>query len=193
MIGDRQPRFGRDMVALFSRIVLTGFMGAGKSTVGQLLAQRMEWAFLDLDRYIESSAGATARELFARRGESAFRKLESEALALAMEASKTIVALGGAAIDASENQLLLSNADRTLVVFLDAPFATLIERCLVQERGGTAPYRPLLHQTEVALARFSTRRSLYESHASYVVDVADRSAEEVASVIWNTAGRRTNE
>lgn len=179
-------------VAPFSRIVLTGFMGAGKSTVGQLLSRKMGWAFVDLDRYIESSAEATAIDLFASRGEAAFRRLESDALALALEESKTIVALGGAAIDATQNQLLLSNNDRTLVVFLDAPFTTLIERCLVQERNGLGPYRPLLHQTEVARARYSIRRSLYYDHASFSVDVADRSAEEVALLIWNAVDRRMN-
>lgn len=145
---------------------------------------------LDLDEYIEESAGAPARDLFASRGESAFRKLESDALALALERSQTIIALGGAIIDAPENQLLLAKPNHTLIVFLDAPFATLIERCLVQERSGRGPYRPLLHKTEVAHARYSMRRSLYQDHAAFAVDVADRSAEEVAFLIWNTTGRR---
>lgn len=171
----------------FSRIVLTGFMGAGKSTVGHLLSRTMRWAFLDLDKCIEDSAGATARDIFAHRGESAFRKLETDALALAMEESKRVIALGGAAIDATENQLLLSNDRQALIVFLDAPFATLIERCLVQERIAMAPYRPLLHQPEIAHERFLVRRSLYQSHASLAVDVVNRSAEEVALFIWSAA------
>lgn len=178
------------MAPSLSRIVLTGFMGAGKSTVGLLLSRKMGWAFLDLDHYIESSAGATAKDLFANRGEAAFRKLESDALALALEESKTIVALGGAAIDATENQLLLSNDKDILIVFLDAPFATLIERCLVQELSGQAPYRPLLHQKPLAYSRFSLRRSLYQSHASFVVEVAERSAEEVAFLIWKAINSR---
>jgi shikimate kinase len=102
----------------------------------------------------------------------------------------TIIAMGGAAIDAIENQHLLTNRNHTLVVFLDAPFATLIERCLVQERSGRAPYRPLLHQTEVADARFSIRRLLYQSHASFTVDVTDRPAEEVASLVWDKVRSR---
>lgn len=178
------------LAAPFSRIVLTGFMGAGKSTVGQLLSRAMRWGFLDLDQYIESFAGATARDIFTGRGESAFRRLESDALALAMEGTETIIALGGAAIDATENHLLLLNSRHTLIVFLDAPFATLMERCLVRECSGTAPYRPLLHQTERAYERFLFRRSLYQGRASIAVDVVDRSAEEVALLIWNTACKR---
>ena len=174
----------------YSRMVLTGFMGAGKSTVGHLLPRKLGWAFLDLDKHIESSAGATAKDLFASRGESAFRKLESEALAFALGRSETITALRGAAIDATENQRLLASSKDTLVVFLDAPFAILIERCLVQQRSGRAPYRPLLHQTDVAHTRFSVRRSLFQDHAAFAVEVANRTAEGVAFLIWNTAGGR---
>ena len=63
------------------RIVLTGFMGAGKTTVGRLLAESLGWEFLDLDAHIEQRTGATVPELFARDGEPAFRRLESTALA----------------------------------------------------------------------------------------------------------------
>ena len=62
------------------RIVLTGFMGAGKSTVGPLLAQRLGWEFLDADTAIESHAARTIAEIFAQHGEAAFRTLEAEAI-----------------------------------------------------------------------------------------------------------------
>src|SRR5215469_11655605 len=87
-----------------TRVVLTGFMGAGKSTVGQLLAKRTGWAFLDLDDEIEVTTGRGARELFAGLGESAFRQLESELLAGALQRSQIILAAGGAAIDMEHNQ-----------------------------------------------------------------------------------------
>ena len=172
----------------FSRIVLTGFMGAGKTTVGQLLAQTMGWTFLDVDQHIERSAGASAQDLFATRGETAFRNLETDALAFALEQSDTIIALGGAAIDAVANRLLLANSVGSRIVFLDAPFATLIDRCLIQERSSRAPYRPLLHQTELAHARYLVRRSLYLDCASFVVAVAERTAQEVAFLIGDTMG-----
>ena len=148
----------------------------------------MAWTFLDVDRHIENSAGATARELFTALGETAFRKLESDTLAFALEQSSTIIALGGAAIDAPANQLLLAQSAHTLVVFLDAPFPTLIERCLMQERNGPAPYRPLLHKAGTAHTRFLTRRALYAKHASLTVDVAERAAEEVERLIQYAAG-----
>lgn len=164
-------------------------MGAGKSTVGELLAQRMRWSFLDLDPYIEASAGMAAKDIFAAQGESAFRTLESDALAFSLSQSNTIVALGGAAIDKPSNQLLLGGSLETLIVFLDAPFTTLIERCLVQERNGPSPFRPLLHNTETASARFPVRRALFAACASLIIDVAERTPEEVELLIWTELGK----
>src|SRR5277367_3308842 len=77
------------------RLVLTGFMGAGKSTIGRILASRLNWAFLDLDTHLEQRTGATIPELFALHGEARFRRLESTALASALSHSNTILALGG--------------------------------------------------------------------------------------------------
>lgn len=176
----------------YCRVVLTGFMGAGKSTVGQLLARKMDWAFLDVDRQIEASTGTTARELFARLGERAFRDLESDVLTSCLARSNSIIAPGGAAIDMPRNQQALASSPATLVVFLDAPFATLIERCLLQESRGGSTYRPLLHNTEAALERFSFRRSLYSAHARLTVDVAERSPDEIVLQIAEAMVRHKN-
>lgn len=172
----------------FSRLLLTGFMGAGKSTVGRLLAPRMNWAFLDLDESIEASAGATAETLFVTLGEATFRQLESDALASSLQRSETIIAVGGAAIDMERNQLLLLNNPHSLRVFLDAPFETLLERCLLQERRGSATYRPLLHRTDVALARYSVRRSLYGAHAHLTINVAEEAPGDIALRICDAVG-----
>ncbi len=173
----------------FSRLVLTGFMGSGKSTVGQVLATQMDWAFLDLDEHIEASAGVTAKTLFATLGEAAFRELECDALASSLERSETIVAVGGAAIDMARNQQLLRSSRDSLIVFLDAPFETLIERCLIQERRGDSTYRPLLHRPDIALARYSVRRLLYSAHAHLTIDVGEQTPDEVARRICDSMGR----
>jgi shikimate kinase len=166
-----------------SRLMLTGFMGAGKSTVGELLAGQIHWAFLDVDKHIEQSAGATAANLFAALGVPGFRSLESDALSHALGQSDTVVALGGAAIDLPRNQQLLALSPDTMIVFLDAPFATLIERCQQQAQRGDSTYRPLLKNLEVAHARFMTRRSLYTAHCHLTIDVAKKNPNEVAIAI----------
>jgi shikimate kinase len=166
------------------RIVLTGFMGAGKSTVGPMLADKLGWAFLDVDTQIEESAGTSARDLYAALGETAFRELECDTLASCMQRANAVVAPGGAAIDLPRNRLALASARDTLIVFLDAPFATLIGRCVLEEQNGGGTYRPLLHKLEVAQARYSARRELYAAQAQLVVDVAERSPETIVSQIW---------
>jgi len=165
------------------RVVLTGFMGAGKSTIGHLLADRIGWEFLDLDTHIEVTAGKSAKELFAKVGESGFRQLESEILAIALQRSRLILAPGGAVIDRNENRHALASSVDSFIVFLDAPFHTLVERCLEQERAGHATYRPILHHTALAAARYKSRRLLYAAHAQIRIDVGANSPEDAVELI----------
>jgi shikimate kinase len=161
-------------------------MGAGKSTVGQLLASELDWDFLDVDKQIEASEGMSAKELFAALGEAAFRIMESDVLVSCMSRPNAIIAPGGAAIDFPRNRQVLASRSNTLIVFLDAPFETLIARCLLDEQRGCATYRPLLHMTDMALARFSARRSLYSAHADLTIDVAEPSPDGIVSLICET-------
>src|SRR6185437_695648 len=138
------------------RLVLTGFMGAGKSTIGRLLASRLGWSFLDLDTHLEQRAGATIPELFERHGEAHFRRLESTALASALSRSNTVLALGGGTPEGLTNRLLLEQIPATLTIFLDAPFPVLFDRCMMQEIS-----RPVLEDPEAAQLRFQKRHPLY--------------------------------
>jgi shikimate kinase len=166
------------------RIVLTGFMGAGKSTVGLLLAGRTGWDFLDLDTHLETTTKTSARALFEALGEIGFRQLESDLWASALQRSQAIIAPGGAVIDKTANQNILRESVGSFIVFLDAPFQLLIDRCLQQEQQGSATYRPLLHKTEIARARYEERRVLYANHAQRVIDVGDKAPELVAQEVW---------
>ena len=93
------------------RIVLTGFMGAGKSTVGRILAARLRWPFLDIDSLITTEHGRTVAQIFADHGEEHFRRLEAEATARVLdpahEYSQAVVALGGGAIETEAIRELL--------------------------------------------------------------------------------------
>lgn len=175
------------------RIVLTGFMGAGKSTVGRLLADRTGWEFLDLDTHIETTTRRSARELFDTLGETGFRQLECDLWGSVMQRTRAIIAPGGAVIDKPANQSILAGSLDSFVVFLNAPFQMLIDRCLQQEREEGGTYRPLLNKTEIARARYMERSVLYVSHAHWVFDVTDKSPDVVAQGIWDTvfAMRRT--
>jgi shikimate kinase len=148
-------------------------MGAGKSTIGRLLAARLGWEFLDLDTHLESRTGATIPDLFARHGEAHFRRLESTALASALGRSRTVLALGGGTPEGITNRLLIEQTPDTLSVFLDAPFPTLFDRCMLQEIA-----RPVLADPVEAERRFARRRPLYIRMARLTVDTSALSPEE---------------
>lgn len=160
------------------RLVLTGFMGVGKSTVGPILAHRLGWTFLDLDTHIEDRSGAPIPELFSREGEQTFRRLESTALASALRRPETVLALGGGAPETLTNRLLLEQTPGTLVLFLDASFPTLFDRCMLQNID-----RPVLADPATAQARFAQRQPLYRRLARHTIDTTDRTPQSVADAI----------
>jgi shikimate kinase len=168
------------------RIVLTGFMGSGKTSVGSMLAERLGWRFLDLDAEIERRDGRTVPAVFAESGEAHFRKLETAALATLLGQRRVVVALGGGAPEELGNRLLLEQTPRTAVVYLEAPLETLLERCELDDtRTGTA-VRPLLAQAE---QRFAARRHLYERIAAHRIATASRSIEAATDAILETLSR----
>ena len=183
--GDLSSRLNLNVVNdEIHRIVLTEFMGAGKSTVGLLLAGQTGWDFIDLDTRMETATNRNARALFDALGETGFRQLESDFWAASLQQMRTVIARGGAVIDETANQRVLAKSAGSFVVFLDAPFQTLIDRCLREEQQVGATYRPLLHKIEIAQARYIKRRVLYTNHAHRVIDVSDKSPESVAQDIW---------
>jgi len=163
------------------RLVLTGFMGAGKSTIGRILAARLNWNFLDLDAHLEARTGATIPELFARHGEAHFRRLESAALASALGRSSTILALGCGTPEELTNRLLLEQTPGTFTIFLDAPFPTLFDRCMLQDIA-----RPVLEDPAAAQIRFAHRHPLYRRLAALTIDTADLTPDQTVEAILAT-------
>ncbi len=166
-------------------VALTGFMGSGKSTVGWLLAQQLEWTFIDVDREIETRFSCPASSLFHDLGEVAFRLIEAEVMAESLSLTRTVVALGGAAVDLPENQKLLHSQYAGLLVFLDGDFDMLMNRCLREADSEISTYRPLLRQREKALARFTARRQWNMTNAGVRINVESRSCGEISQEIAN--------
>jgi shikimate kinase len=172
------PTEGVTIPSHLKRLVLTGFMGAGKSTVGRLLAARTGWTFLDLDTHLEARAGATIPQLFQRHGEARFRRLESTALASALAASHTILALGGGTPEELTNRLLIEQTPGTFTIFLDAPFPTLFDRCMLQDIA-----RPVLQDPTAAEQRFARRHPFYTRLAQLTLDTSYLSPETTVDSI----------
>lgn len=169
------------------RIALTGFMGAGKSTVGRLLAEQLGWHFIDVDAEVERTHGCTIAAMFERDGEEAFRRCESAALARALGRSHAIIALGGGAPERITNRLLLEQTPDTAVVFLDAPFSVLFDRCVMQEG---AAVRPVLMDAEAAAERFRLRTPLYRRCAQHHLRTEELSPRATADAILHLLQRQ---
>lgn len=159
------------------RILLTGFMGAGKTTVGGLVAERLGLPFRDLDRMVEERSGKSVRAIFESAGEAAFRRLEREAFEAACALDPVVVALGGGTLSAPGG---LERARRAgLVVWLHPPFATIVRR--IGALGKTD--RPLFADEASALALYRERLPAYRQ-ADLAVEVGpDEQASEVAARI----------
>ena len=140
-------------------VFLTGFMGAGKTSVGGALARRLGWRFVDLDRLIEAAEGSSIRNLFEQRGEPGFRKAESTALRLLLAEMKrspaTVAALGGGTLTLARNRQRLRQHGGPLV-FLEAPLRTLYRRC---RRAGRQ--RPLFAHYQQFRQLYQTRLPFY--------------------------------
>ncbi|MEO7794690.1 MAG: shikimate kinase [Thermoanaerobaculia bacterium] len=167
------------------RIFLTGFMGAGKTSVGKRLAARLGWPFVDLDDEIEKLAGVSVREIFDLAGEGRFREIESRALGETLRQDPVVVATGGGTLTFPRNLAAASAAG--LVVWLNPEFATLTRR--VGGRGKKD--RPLFRDESTVLALYRERLPAY-ALADLKVDVAaNESAEEVAARIGLLVAERT--
>lgn len=166
------------------RIVLTGFMGSGKSTVGPLIAERLGWRFIDVDDVIEAEAGTTIAQIFAQQGESAFRDRERATIERLAQEENLVLALGGGAIEREETRSLLLNATGTLLIHLEVELETTLARC-----GGTEGTRPVLADEANLAARYQRRLPLYRTaHVSIRAD--DKTPPEVADAVMSAAGLR---
>jgi shikimate kinase len=172
--------------AALRRIVLTGFMGSGKTTVGPLVAARLGWSFVDVDDVIEAEAGVTIAEIFARHGEAVFRKQEHETIARLAAGDALVLALGGGAIEHAATRTLLLTTPGTLLVHLEVELATTLKRC-----QGTEQTRPILADQANLESRYQRRVPLYRmAHLSIPVDAL--TPDEAVEAILRAARLGTN-
>ena len=160
------------------RVILIGPMGSGKTTIGQLIAKRLDIAFRDTDQVIEGETGRTVSDIFLEDGEDAFRLLEKSVLRNELLSDGTVLALGGGAPISMDAQSAL-RAIASPVVYLDISLAT------VAPRIGFNRDRPLLlHDPRGQWQTLmEARRPIYESIADTVIDVNTKSETEIVDEI----------
>jgi shikimate kinase len=160
-------------------VVLVGFMGAGKTSVGLSLSQRLGWHFQDLDSRIESRERRSIPEIFHELGEAAFRRAEQSALQellSEMGVTPMVAALGGGTFVQADNFALIARAG-VASVFLDAPVKELWLRC---QSGDNS--RPLRKDQNQFRQLYEARRPLYMK-AGLCVDTSGKDVETVAREI----------
>ena len=163
--------------SLKKNIALTGFMAVGKSVVGRRLARRLKQRFVDLDQAIKETEGMKVQEIFKRKGEAYFRKVEKQILKELLRHNGQVIATGGGAIMDEENLRLLKQ--KSLLICLTAPFKTLLQR------SGTGKERPLLKgdNRQKRIEGLLRRREKSYAQAHLSIDTSDLSVGEVVEKI----------
>lgn len=158
-------------------IILCGFMGSGKTTVGMELAKIMGRRFVDTDDMIEKEQGIAIKAIFAVHGEDYFRDLEWECCKKISDLKNCVVSTGGGAITFDRNVDALKKGGK--IVFLDADFDVICQRI------GNSKTRPLFQDRAKAKALYDERKAKYMNAADYVIDgnmSARKTAMEIADI-----------
>ncbi|MBQ4465810.1 MAG: shikimate kinase [Oscillospiraceae bacterium] len=155
-------------------IFLCGFMGCGKSTIGQKLAKKLNVPFTDMDEYIEQQAGKTIPEIFAQEGEEHFRDLETGAVRDLSE-REGVIACGGGAMLRDINAKIA--AEHGIVLFLDVPFRTCYLRIANTDR-------PIVRRSsrQELYNLYRKRRGVYRRHSTHQIDAGQSATVMVQKI-----------
>lgn len=157
-------------------LVMVGFMGAGKTTIGRRLARRLGYFFLDMDNFIVREENKEISEIFSEHGELFFRQMETNLLRRLISVENTIVSTGGGVVGTEGNFELLRKIGTT--VYLKAPREDIIERLKRSQ------HRPLVQENleETVFSLMKKRAPLYEQ-ADHIIETQGLTPHQIASQI----------
>ncbi|HHT9111270.1 MAG TPA: shikimate kinase [Candidatus Brocadiaceae bacterium] len=163
-------------------IILIGFRGTGKTSIGRILGRELDMKFTDADEYLEKREGKTIKDIFAEGGEKLFRDIEVQVIAELSLLNNTIIATGGGAVLRGENVRRLKK--HGIMILLDADVDTVYKRISkdihTQQRRPSLTNRDTYEEIEYLLAY---RRPIYDRIADFVVETTHGSPREVARKI----------
>lgn len=165
------------------KIILVGYMAVGKSTIGKIMAQKMNFRHQDLDELIEKEENLTINEIFNQKGEIYFRKVEHLLFKSLVESNESLIISTGGGTPCYANNHLMLNGNGIVSVYLSAPIALLFERLLKGKES-----RPLVaNQSEEEIKEFIAKnlfeRSYYYNQSKYKVEVIGKMPNEIADEI----------
>ncbi|RPA61281.1 shikimate kinase [Aerococcus agrisoli] len=165
-------------------IILTGFMGVGKTTVGRTLAEDLAVPFVDMDTYIEEQEGKSISDIFAEGGESLFRQIELGVLKKLLqnpELENAVISTGGGVVETAECRQLLKDQDQ--VFYMQDVFETSWRR--ISRHNPAKAQRPLVkvNTRKDMLAKYNRRIPLYLESATHTLDVQQSNAYQTAKTI----------
>lgn len=163
-------------------LVLVGFMGSGKTTIGRRLAEDLDFGFIDLDEEIERTANCSISEIFANEGEQKFREYEHQILLRCQGVNKQIISTGGGIIERAENRALLRKTG--FVIWLIANLRETLERTA---HSNNRPLLKVENMKEVVRCLIRTRYPLYEEVADLHIYTNNLSPKETVCGIVDSA------
>jgi shikimate kinase len=168
---------GQELRAMFRNIILTGFMGVGKTSVGTRLARDLGYTFIDIDELIEADQKITITEIFSTFGEPYFRDVETRVIRQALEYENQVISTGGGAVIREENRKAFR--ERGLTVCLTARPEVIYNRI----RHET--HRPLLQvpDPQARIKELLADRDEFYRQADIIVDTSEKSVDEVIGEI----------
>ena len=169
----------------YKRIVLIGFRGAGKSTLGKILAQRLDWSYISTDEMVEMRTEKSIAEIVKHSGWKKFRDAEHEVIRLVSKLTNTIIDCGGGVVENPSNMRFFKSD--SLIVWIDADLADIINRISADHN-----IRPLLTQNDFqsdSEKNYLNRRPLYDKYS----DLRFSSSESTAEVICQLILKKLNQ
>ncbi len=165
-------------------VVLIGFRAAGKSAVGRRVAEQLGWPFLDTDLKVEACTGRTIAQIFEEEGEAGFRKKEGHVVREATASDRTVIAVGGGAIQNPENAVALSG--NGYIVLLTASVAAIEKRMQLDTTSLTS--RPALtgfNPLEEVEHMLAARNTAYRELCDVTVDTTEKTLEQVTQEVMD--------
>jgi len=161
-----------------NNIILCGFMGCGKSTVGKALAAKLGTDFIDMDKYIENTSDMLIIDIFGTLGEQTFRRLETETAVELSKRDSIVIAAGGGAVLKEENVKAFKDGGK--LVLINVPLSVIKERL---REDKTRPLLIRANKDKIMLKLYVTRLPIYSNAADIIIDAVNRSPEDIADEI----------